>query len=345
MKEAIARFILDAQRVMAITHVAPDGDAIGSLLGLGSALRWLRKEYTLACADPVPRGFIYLPGSETIVTGPEPVLSPAEVGEYDLVISLDCSDLDRLGAAYDESLAGLPIVNVDHHLTNTHFGTANWVDTEAASTAEMVLDLVESLGVPLDSDMALCLLNGIVTDTLGFRTPNTTPRAMRAALKLMEGGAQLPEVTEHVFNRRPFADICLWGKALNGLQLEGKIVWSQITQAMRQECAFSENGDAGLVNFLSTTDEADVVIVFVEQDDGRIEVGMRSVPGVDVATVALNLGGGGHPQAAGCILDGDLNEAQKIVLTAVKEALSKSKVQSSKGNRGEGPADFRYPQH
>jgi phosphoesterase RecJ-like protein len=212
VKEAIARFILDAQRVMAITHVAPDGDAIGSLLGLGSALRWLGKEYTLACADPVPRGFTYLPGSEAIVTGPE--------GEYDLVISLDCSDLERLGAAYDESLTGLPIVNVDHHVTNTHFGTVNWVDSGAASTAEMVLDLVESLGVPLDSDMALCLLNGIVTDTLGFRTPNTTPQAMRAALKLMEGGAQLPEVTDHVFNRRPFADICLWAKALNGIRLE-----------------------------------------------------------------------------------------------------------------------------
>ncbi|MGA9350565.1 MAG: bifunctional oligoribonuclease/PAP phosphatase NrnA [Anaerolineae bacterium] len=337
MKEAIARFILDAQRVMAITHVAPDGDAIGSLLGLGSALRWLGKEYTLACADPVPKGFTYLPGSETIVTGPE--------GEYSLVISLDCSDLERLGAAYDESLTGLPIVNVDHHVTNTHFGTVNWVDTGAASTAEMVLDLVESLGVPLDSDMALCLLNGIVTDTRGFRTPNTTPQAMRAALKLMEVGAQLPEVTDHVFNRRSFSDICLWAKALNGIQLDGRIIWSQITRAMRQECAFSENGDASLVNFLSTTDEADVAIVFVEQDDGRIEVGMRSVPGVDVSAVALNLGGGGHPQAAGCTLDGDLNEAQERVLTAVKEALSKSKAQSSKGNRGEGPADFRYPQH
>lgn len=322
MKEAIARFILDARRVMVITHVAPDGDAIGSLLGLGSALRWLGKECTLACADPVPRGFTYLPGSETIVTGPE--------GEYSLVISLDCSDLERLGAAYDESLAGLPIVNVDHHVTNTHFGTVNWVDTGAASTAEMVLDLVESLDVPLDSDMALCLLNGIVTDTRGFRTPNTTPRAMRAALKLMEGGAQLPVVTDHVFNRRPFADICLWAKALNGIQLEGRIIWSQITRTMRQECAFSENGDASLVNFLSTTDEADVAIVFVEQDDGRIEVGMRSVPGVDVSAIALNLGGGGHPQAAGCMLDGDLNEAQERVLTAVKEALSKSKAQSSK---------------
>jgi phosphoesterase RecJ-like protein len=315
---------------MVITHVAPDGDAIGSLLGLGWALRWLGKEYTLACADHVPRRFTYLPGSEAIATGPEPVLSPAKVGEYDLVISLDCADLERLGAAYDESLAGLPLINIDHHVTNTHFGTVNWVDTGAASAAEMVLDLAESLGIPLNSDIALCLLNGIVTDTRGFRIPNTPLRTMRAVLKLMEAGAQLSEVTDHVFNRRPLSDICLWAKALSSLQLDGRIIWSQITRAMRQECAFSENGDAGLVNFLATTDEADVAIVFVEKDNGRIKVEMRSVPGVDVSTVALDLGGGGHPQAAGCTLDSDLNEVREKVLTAVKQAISKSKVQSSK---------------
>lgn len=324
MKETVVRFIRDARRMMVITHVSPDGDAIGSLLGLGWALRWLGKEYTLACADPVPRRFAYLPGSGAIGTGPK--------GEYDLVISLDCADLDRLGAAYDGSLAGLPIVNVDHHATNTHFGAVNWVDTGAASAAEMVLDLVEGLDVPLDPDIALCLLNGIVTDTRGFRTPNTTPRTMQAALKLMEAGAQLPKVTDQVFNRRPFSDVCLWAKAMNGVQLDGRIIWSQITQAMRQECASSGQGDAGLVNFLGTADEADVAIVFVEQYDGRIKVDMRSRPGVDVSAVALELGGGGHPQAAGCTLDGDLHEAREKVLTAMRKELEKA-------------ADFGHPQH
>ena len=318
MKKTIERFIRRARRVIVISHVAPDGDAIGSLLGLGRALRWLGKEYTLACADPVPKGFAYLPGSETIV---QPPPSGWPKGKYDLVISLDCGDLKRLGAAYDESLAGLPIINIDHHVTNTHFGTVNWVDTEAASTAEMVLELVESLGIPLDADMALCLLHGIVTDTRGFRTPNTGPRTMRAALKLMEAGAKLAEITDRVFNRRPLSAICLWAKALNGVQLDGRIIWSQITRAMRRECAFSENGDAGLVSFLATADEADVAIVFAEKSDGRIEVGMRAVPGIDVSAVALDLGGGGHPQAAGCTLNGSLDEVREKVLAAVKGAM------------------------
>ncbi len=318
MKEAIGRFIRRARRVMVITHVAPDGDAIGSLLGLGRALHKLGKEYTLACADLVPKGFAYLPHSETIARPPP---SGWPKGKYDLVISLDCGDLERLGTAYDESLAGLPIINIDHHVTNTHFGTVNWVDTEAASTAEMVLELVESLNIPLDADMALCLLHGIVTDTRGFRTPNTTPRTMRAVLKLMEAGAELAEITDRVFNRRPFSAICLWAKALNDVRLDGRIIWSQITRAMRQECAFSENGDAGLVSFLATADEADVAIVFVENDDGQIEVGLRAAPGIDISAVALELGGGGHPQAAGCTLEGDLEEVRERVLAAVREAM------------------------
>jgi len=149
----------------------------------------------------------------------------------------------------------------------------------------------------------------------------------------MEAGAQLPEITAHVFNQRPFSDICLWAKALNGVQLDGRIIWSQITQAMRQECALFEKGDAGLVNFLGTTAEADVAIVFIEEDDGRIKVEMRSVPGVDVSAVARDLGGGGHPQAAGCTLDGAPNEVREKVLMAVKETLSKSEAQSSKFER------------
>lgn len=321
MKQAIARSIRNARRAMVITHVSPDGDAIGSLLGLGWALRWLGKAHTLACADPVPRKFTYLPGSEAIATRPGPTPSPGEASEYDLVISLDCADLGRLGAAYDESLAGLPLINVDHHATNTHFGAVNWVDTEAASTAEMVLALVESLDVPLDPDIALCLLNGIVTDTRGFRIASTRLQTMRAVLKLMEAGAQLSEITDHVFNHRPFSTICLWGKALNGVQLDGKIIWSEISQAMRRECATAEQGDAGLVNFLSTVDEADVAIVFIEREDHQVKVEIRSAPGVDVSAAATSLGGGGHPQAAGCTLDGDLNQAREKVLAAIRESL------------------------
>jgi phosphoesterase RecJ-like protein len=292
----------------------PDGDAIGSLLGLGWALHKLGKEHTLTCADPVPASFAYLPGSEAIVTHPE--------GSYDLIISLDCSDLKRLGSAYDQdSLRGVLVINIDHHVTNVGFGSINWVDPSSASTAQMVLKLIERLKVPLDPTIATCLLNGIVTDTHGFRTPSTTPAALEAATILMTAGASLSEITERVFNRRPLAVICLWGKALSGIQLDGRIIWTEISQAMKHECGLSSDSDDGLASFLTSANEADVGIVFTEKDDGTIDVSMRSVPDIDISGVAIRLGGGGHPQAAGCNLSNSLAEARERVLAELRRSL------------------------
>lgn len=318
--QTAAQLIRQARNILVICHIMPDGDAIGSLLGLGWALHKLGKARTLACADPVPDSFVYLPGSETIVTRPE--------GNYDLVVSLDCSDLKRLGAAYDQDslrvgygVPTVPIINIDHHVTNVGFGSVNWVDPNAAATAQIVLTLIEHLEVPLDSTMATCLLNGIVTDTRGFRTPNTAPAVMEAATKLMTAGASLPEIAERVFNRRPLAMLCLWGRALSAVQLDGRIIWTEVSQAMKQECRLGGDSDDGLVSFLTSVNEADVGVVFTEKDDGTIDVSMRSTPGIDISGVAMRLGGGGHPQAAGCNLNTNLAEARESVLAELRRSL------------------------
>ncbi len=319
--QTAAQLIRQALDILVLSHVMPDGDAIGSLLGLGWALHKLGKEHTLACADPVPDSFAYLPGSETIMAHPE--------GNYDLVISLDCSDLKRLGFAYDQhSLRGVPIINIDHHITNVGFGSVNWVDPSSAATAQMVLTLIERLGVPPDSTIATCLLNGIVTDTHGFRTPNTTPAVMETTTRLMTAGASLPEITERVFNRRPLAVVRLWGRALSAVQLDTRIIWTEISQAMKHECGLSSDNDDGLVSFLTSANEADVGIVFTEKDDGTIDVSMRSMPGIDISSVAIRFGGGGHPQAAGCNLNGSLAEAREKVLAELRRSLLKQTARS-----------------
>jgi len=312
--QTTAQLIRQAQDILVICHVMPDGDAIGSLLGLGWALHKLGKEHTLACASPVPDSFAYLPGSEAIVAHP--------AGNYDLVISLDCSDLKRLGTAYDQnSLRRVPIINIDHHITNVGFGSVNWVDPNSAATAQIVLTLIEYVGVPLDPTIAICLLNGIVTDTRGFRTPNTTPTVMEVVTRLMTTGASLPEITEQVFNRRPLALIRLWGRALSAAQLDGRIIWTEISQAMKRECGLDSDSDDGLVSFLTSACEADVGIVFTEKDDGTIDVSMRSMPGIDISSVAMRLGGGGHPQAAGCNLNSSLTEARERILAEMRHSL------------------------
>lgn len=308
MEHLAAQRIREAQRILIVCHVSPDGDAIGSLLGLGLALGRDGRDVVMACADPVPEALRYLPRWELITQQPS--------GQFDLVVSLDCSDLERLGTAYDaQALAGVRIVNIDHHTTNVNFGVVNWVDPTAAATAQMLVKLVRALEIPIDAEVATCLLGGILTDTLGFRTANTTSEVMHTAIELMGAGASLSDLTDWAFNRRPLGAIRIWSMALQQIQLDGHILWSEITQAMRRDAGYGDNGDAGLASYLSTANEADIAVVFGELDDGRVSVSMRAVPGYDVSQVALDLGGGGHPQAAGCTLPGPLGTARDTVLS------------------------------
>jgi phosphoesterase RecJ-like protein len=231
--------------------------------------------------------------------------------------------VDRLGEAHDaKRLDGMPIVNLDHHPTNTNFGEVNWVEPTAAATAQMLVHLIRSLHIPLDVEIATCLLHGILSDTLGFRTPNTTPDVLRTATELVELGAPLSYLSDRIFNQRPLETIRLWSLALQQLTLEGRILSSEITNQMRQLVGYDQEGDAGLVNYLNTANEADIAVVFSELQDGQISVSLRSASGFDVSRVAVELGGGGHAQAAGCTLPGPLEAAKASVLPLLRQAWS-----------------------
>ena len=313
MENQTAQRISSAQHILIICHISPDGDAIGSLLGLGLALQKSGRSVAMACADPVPEQCRHLAHWESITQAPR--------GSFDLIVSLDCGDLKRLGLAYDaQAFAGIPIVNIDHHTTNVQFGALNWVDPTAAATSQMVFGLLRAMNVPLDVDIATCLLNGILTDTIGFRTSGTTPEVMQVAIELMDAGASLSALTDRIFNHRPLGTIRMWSRALQEIHLDDRIVWSQITQDMRQSVGLSLDGVSGLVSFLSTADEADIAVVFDELAGGEIKVSMRAVPGCDVSQVALALGGGGHAQAAGCTIPGPLETARSQVLSMLRQS-------------------------
>ena len=310
LKQA-SQLIQSAHCPLLICHVAPDGDAIGSLMGLGRALHQMGLDPILACADPIPARFNYIPDVEIVVQDVE--------DSFDLVISLDCSDLERIGRFTQmQAFDNTPMLNIDHHVTNLNFGDVNLVDARASSTAEVVLRLLEHMAVPLDAELATCLLTGIVTDTRGFRTSNVTTQVMEAALRLMKVGASLPHITQRGLDRRPTTAIRLWREALSSLQVKGRVVWATISLAMRQAAGYVGNGDAGLVSFLVSADDADIAAIFIEREDGRVEVGFRAVPGFDVAQVALQFGGGGHALAAGCKLPGPLEDAQARVLAVLQ---------------------------
>ena len=306
--------LLAAKRILLITHIAPDGDAIGGLLALGHALRRLGKEVMLSCSDIVPKRFFYLPGYPAIVNQAS--------GPFDLIVSLDCSDLRRVGSLYRaDEWREIPFLNIDHHVTNTRFGTLNWVEPSCVATSELVLDLCDRLGVTVDADIARCLLYGILGDTQGLRTDNVTPALLGKVMRLLEAGAPpLAQVMDQIFSRRPFNLIRAWEKTLETMQLDAErgVVWAFLTRQARCESGWLDTDLQGMSNFLITADEASLAAVFVEKDDGRVEVGMRARAGYDVARIALSFGGGGHPQAAGCEMDGPLEVAVAQVVAALK---------------------------
>ncbi len=300
-----------AKACLLITHISPDSDAIGSLLGLTHVLRALGQRVTPACADAIRDQFNILPGHEDVVTRAD--------GAFDLVIALDCGDERRMGDVWTALPSPQPfLINIDHHISNTHFGQINWIDPAAASTAEMVLELSDRLSVTLNQDIATCLLYGIVGDTQGFRTSNTTPRQLAYAERCMAAGASLFESIDQQFNRRSQALVCLWGKAITAMKVKDRIAYTAISKAMRDACGMGIS-DLNLSSFLVSMNEVDRAAVLVEKDDGQAEISLRAKPGHTVSQAAVALGGGGHPLAAGATIAGPLDSAVKQVLLALKQ--------------------------
>jgi phosphoesterase RecJ-like protein len=314
MDEAIS-LLKQARRIFMVTHISPDGDAIGSMLGLGWALRGLGKECVMCCGDQVPTTYSYLPGADDIHTqGPE--------GTEDLIVVLDASDLDRLGKVGSSRVfSEVPTLNVDHHVTNKGFGTCNLVDEKAAATAELIWDIISGLGVDVNRDMATCLLTAIVGDTRSFCTVNTTPRTLHIAANLIQAGAPLATISSHLFNNRSLADVRLWGKTLDGVRNRNGVIWTEITRGMREEVGASQEEGNGVANFLLGLDGTSVALVFKEQDDGLVDVSLRAKPEFDVSRVAAHFGGGGHPQASGLVMAGELQAVRDKVLSAIEESL------------------------
>lgn len=316
MFDPVRPYLAAARQVLLVSHLAPDGDAIGSLLGLKWLLQAQQIDAIAANQDGVPEFLRFLPGWESVV---QTVSCPGP----DLVIALDSSDVQRLGQVVRPDACGpLPVINIDHHVTNLRFGTLDLVDGNATSTCEMVYHLARALDWPMSAQAAQCLLTGIVGDTMGFRTANVSPALLSIAQHLMAAGASLSLVNDHLFHRSSLASICLWGKALTAVRLEDRIIWTVIPVTHRAECYGVEQSDTGLASFLVAAQEADVAAVLVQRQDGAVDVGLRAVPGVDVSQVALHLGGGGHPQAAGCTLWLPLDEAEQTVLTALRGSLA-----------------------
>ena len=300
-----------AERILIVSHIRPDGDAIGSLIGFGLALRAEGKDVQIVSGDGVPPNFRHLVGWDKVRKRPQ--------GEFDVVAVLDCSDLDRAGKVLDGYSE--PDINIDHHRTNLNFAKMNIVDTSAVATAEILVELITVAGIPFSQTIASALLTGIITDTLGFRTSNMTPKALRIAADLMELGADLPKLYQKAMIDRSFEAARIWGEALVHLEREDKMVWTTLTLADRRAANYPGRDDADLINVLSTINDANISLIFVEQPNGRVKVSWRAQPGYDVSEVALIFGGGGHPSASGADIEGNIVEVKELVLAQTRDLL------------------------
>jgi len=312
---AIKKRLQGSQNILLVSHVRPDGDAIGSLLAFGLTLQEAGKKVQMVLADGVPSSFRHLPGSDQVRKSAQ--------GSFDLTIVVDCADLKRAGKSLDGY--GKPDLNIDHHVTNEHFGNLNLIDPNAVATSSILFRHLPEWGYAITQPVAANLVTGIVTDTLGFRTTNTTPEALRQVATLMEFGVDMTNLYYHGLVRRTLPAARYWGAGLSSLQCADGIVWGTLTLANRKKADYSSNDDADLINVISSIDDNDITMVFVEQTNRSVKISWRTQnPELDVSRIAVEFGGGGHPGAAGADVPGTLAEVQERVLAATRQALQRT---------------------
>lgn len=229
---------------------------------------------------------------------------------YDLIVVVDTADLALLGSLYQDHIdlfASTPMLNIDHHISNTQYGQVQLIDPAAASATEVLYGWFQSHALwanAMTPDIATLLLTGLITDTRSFQNPNTTPRSLEIAAELLDKGARQQEIIKHVYKTKPLTTLKIWGRALNRIQMDtqAKIVWSAVSREDLQEMGASAKETAGILDeLISTIPDADVHVLFTENEDGSgLKASMRSSPGIDASKASGRLfGGGGHARAAG----------------------------------------------
>lgn len=316
----IAAFIREEDGFIITGHVNPDGDCIGSLLGLGNGLAQLGKRVQMVLTDAVPELYRYLPGSERVAA------AEGFTSEFRNVIYLDCADEERCG----EELAAMlrrqarHTVCIDHHESNAGFGELNYVDPDAAATAEILYHLLKMLAVEITAAIADPLCVGIIQDTGYFQHSNAGCATLRLAADLIEHGADLHQTYLNLFESKSVAEMQLYSRALGSLRMseDQRVAWMQITMADLEELGAENIFPEDLVSKGLAVRSVEVALLFREMAADMIKVSFRAKHDeVDVAAIAEAFGGGGHRKASGATMRGDLVSCREQVLAKVREVI------------------------
>lgn len=313
------KFLLEHDDYLIVSHVQPDGDAVSSTLAVGWLLSRLGKKFSMMNEGVIPKRMNALWHAGDLINMSE---QPPQ-RFFNTVICVDCADFERVGRTKQFFTEDAVIVNIDHHPTNDRYGAVNVVLPEAAATAEILFDLLNLFDITWDVDVATAIYTGLLTDTGGFRYSNTTPKVMSIASKLLSYGVNGPELAESLLEEMTLPQLNVLVQALNTLDMspDGKVAWVHVTpQHMIDSEAINEDLE-GIVNYPRNIQGVEVGILFKQVNTGAVKVSLRSAGTVDVAALAQSFGGGGHVRAAGCRIEGELDQVISQVVERVRQAL------------------------
>ncbi len=317
--EEIINQIKRAQHLLLASHCNPDGDAVSSLLAMGLALSKLNKRITLYNASPIPAVYRFLPSVERIVRHIKKTTT------YDAVLILDCGHMARVGEAHTKVSQIPVIINIDHHVTNTHFGNIQLIDPDACSTAEIVYRLIKAINAPIDKAIATSIYTGILTDTGSFRFSNTNQAAFAISQEMVRYGVEPYNVAKHVFGTYSLGRIKLLNLALDSIEISdnGKLSVMTLTNAMFAKTKTQPEDVDGMINYARRIEDVKVAALIQEQKNGnansdesrKFHVSLRSDGSVDVAAIAGSFGGGGHSSAAGFQVEMTMAKLKSEIIT------------------------------
>ena len=312
--DEIIRFVQTNQRFAVTSHDRPDGDSIGSSLGLALALEQLGKTVDLFGSDPHPHHYDFLPGIQNIQ------ITDHLEGDYDGLFVLECSELGRSGL---QDLERFFVINIDHHPYTKPFGNLNWLNPTASAVGELVYYLIRSLSAELTPEIATNLYVAIMTDTGSFQFSNTHAKTFQVAGDLVSCGANPSVIAQTVYMNQPHSKFRLLSTLLGGLELHAiqRIASITLTQEMLKETGASLQDSEGFVNYPLSMEGVLLAIFFREESDKQYRVSLRSKNHYDVAAVAKRFGGGGHKNAAGLSIQGSFEEVRNALMSALEKLL------------------------
>jgi len=313
--DEITKVLQKNDNFLITSHANLDGDGIGSELAFYFILKKLNKNPIILNQDRLPKIYDFLPGSDKVHYLKDNCINPNSI---DVGIVLDCSNVKRTGKTYEIFKNIKTIINIDHHKSNENFGDLNYVDSSVSSVGEIIYEFINFIDSDLlDDEISTCLYTAIITDTGSFRYSNVSSKTFKIASDLTSKGIKPYLIANNIYNRNTYSGLKLLGEALLTLEMDDSnyVSWLTITRRMLNNAKANDEEIEGIIDVATTLDNSEISILFRETKDNKIKISFRSKGNFDVNKFAGKFKGGGHPNAAGCLCSGKLDEIKEKILS------------------------------